>query len=339
MVKGGKELKDCPMCESEGTLKKVYGNITVSVRGLEIEVKSVQLVCSHCDSVFESPEKDPLEEAYRKYREKNNWMQPEDIKKLRERYRLSQHEFADILGFGKATLSRYENGALQDNSSETLLEMAKDPSNLIRHLTVNKAIKIEDKKKEELLCTLRELEDEMKPWKSEFQDRFGSYEPDIFSGYSRLNLDKLFNAVMFFCDSVEGIFKTKLNKLLFFSDFLHYKIHGCSITGSRYAKLQFGPVPDNYDFYFAALIKEGKLSVNEINYPDIIGEKYVSKNEADRNVFTDDELETLLAVKKKFSSLSAKQISEFSHDEPAYKETRNIGGMISYDFAKLLQAI
>ena len=76
------EEMDCPMCESEGTIKKEHKKITVVVRALEIEVESIQMICSHCGSVFESSEKDPLEEAYRKYRKINNWLQPEDIKKI-----------------------------------------------------------------------------------------------------------------------------------------------------------------------------------------------------------------------------------------------------------------
>lgn len=332
-------LSTCPMCEKERTLRQIKDDIVISVRDRDISVESVQLVCSNCDAAFEPPGKDSLDEAYRIYRRENNWMQPEDIKALRNRYNLSQHEFAEILGFGKATLSRYENGALQDHSSETLLKMAADPSNLIRHLKINKAIKLPDDKKEELLSLLRKLELELKPWKSEFQERFGCYEPDILSGCAALNLDKLFNAVLFFCDGEEGTLKTKLNKLLFFSDFSHFKTHGCSITGARYAKLPFGPVPDNYDFYFADLVKENWLKVIEVPYTDGVGEKFISIRDPDRNLFSDDELATLLAVKKKFSAMKAGQISELSHDEPAYKETSCIGELISYAYAEQLQAM
>ncbi|NIO19633.1 MAG: DUF4065 domain-containing protein, partial [Candidatus Aenigmarchaeota archaeon] len=47
---------------------------------------------------------------------------------------------------------------------------------------------------------------------------------------------------------------TVLNKLLFYADFKHCKEYTVSISGSRYARLPYGPVPDNWAHYLAFLI-------------------------------------------------------------------------------------
>ncbi len=42
-------------------------------------------------------------------------------------------------------------------------------------------------------------------------------------------------------DSTFGL--TKLNKLLFYSDFVHFAYHGTPISGQKYQKLPHGPAP------------------------------------------------------------------------------------------------
>ena len=44
----------------------------------------------------------------------------------------------------------------------------------------------------------------------------------------------------------EKIPKTKLAKLLYLADFAWYYEHLQSMSGMRYKKMQYGPVPNNY---------------------------------------------------------------------------------------------
>jgi len=66
------------------------------------------------------------------------------------------------------------------------------------------------------------------------------------TGFVKPNLDKFANMVIYFVIK-EKPCKTKLNKLLFYSDFLHYKNHLKAISGSRYRAISLGPVPTEYD--------------------------------------------------------------------------------------------
>lgn len=43
------------------------------------------------------------------------------------------------------------------------------------------------------------------------------------------------------------IFCTKMNKLLFYTDFLSYRERGIAMTGLSYRAISYGPVPENWD--------------------------------------------------------------------------------------------
>lgn len=68
----------------------------------------------------------------------------------------------------------------------------------------------------------------------------------IFNGYGRKSIKKLFEMVRYIVHSHGEIFPTKLNKLMFYCDFCHYREFGLSISGLTYRALNFGPVPDHY---------------------------------------------------------------------------------------------
>ena len=53
--------------------------------------------------------------------------------------------------------------------------------------------------------------------------------------------------VLFFAHKSAGLLKTKLMKLLNYSDMIFYKENGLSISGLKYAHLPYGPVPDKWE--------------------------------------------------------------------------------------------
>lgn len=141
--------------------------------------------------------------------------------------------------------------------------------------------------------------------------------------------------MLYFCK--DSILKTALNKLLFYADFKHCKEYTVSITGSRYARIPYGPAPDNWNHYLALLIEEGALRVEEVYYSDeVIGERLVSEEKPDLTVFSDTELKILASIKEHFKGWSAKRISDLSHDEKGYIETSG-SRLISYTYAEDLQ--
>lgn len=326
----------CPNCEKETDLELLRTLEVVKVRGEQIEVAMEYYKCLVCHEEFEDPhsEVDSLDKAYREYRHRHGMMQPEEILDLRKRYGLTQNEMSKLLGWGGATLSRYENGALQDEAHEKVLRLTMDPRNLLR-LIGETPDALSEKKRDRLIKELREAEEETYSFERIYEERFGSYEPNDLSGYKKFDLTKLFNVILFFCS--EDTFKTKLNKLLFYADFKHFKEYAVSITGVRYAHIPFGPAPDNYDYYFATLIEEDALRVEEVSYSETVtGEKFISKKKPDLSLFSESELKILASVKEHFKRFAAKTITDFSHEEEGYKETSD-GRLISYKYASKLK--
>jgi putative zinc finger/helix-turn-helix YgiT family protein len=326
----------CLNCGKETELCYIQTDEIVSVRGEAITVPVKYFKCPECGVEYEDPKSsyDPIVLAYKKYREIHGMMQPNDIRELRQRYGLTQKELSKLLGWGEVTLSRYENGALQDHSHDIMLKMIKDPYNLLERVIQNGDF-LPEKKRERLISLLKDEIEEAHSFRVILEELFGKYKPDILSGFQKLNLDKVFQAIVFFC--TDGILKTKLNKLLFYADFKYYKDNAVSITGLRYVHLPLGPVPDNYEHYYATLQNiEESISIEEEFIGDYVGEILKAEKKPDLSIFSDSEIKTLIEVKTFFKSYNASKIKEFAHIEKGYKETLN-GEIIPYSYADDLQ--
>jgi putative zinc finger/helix-turn-helix YgiT family protein len=324
----------CPNCEKENELELARAKEVVEIRGEPIEVDAEFFKCMECGVDFENTRgPDSLALAYREYRRRHDMLQPEQIRDWRKQYGLTQKELGQLLGWGGVTLSRYENGALQVEAHEKILRLAMEPHNLMK-LIEETPEALPGDKRGRLLEELRVADDEACSFERLFEERFGHYPPDEFSGFLKLDIQKLFNAILFF--SVGGQLKTKLNKLLFYADFKHFKEYAVSITGARYIHLQYGPVPDNYDYYFAELASERILDVEEEIMGNYTGFKCVARREPDLDAFEKTERDVLAHVMECFQKFGSAEIMKYSHEEEAYVSTIE-GESISYLFAQNLR--
>lgn len=328
----------CPFCETEGRLVRRRKSELIEIRGEVIPVEIEYYLCEACGEEFEDPkgERDPLADAYRQYRQRKGMVTPEEIKTFRKQYDLTQEEFSRFLGMGVTTLNRYENGALQTEAHDRILRLAMDPGNLLKLVRTHPQAFLNEKLKSLLARLESEEQEENFSSIERYVERLANYEPDIFSGYRRFNSEKFLATVKFFCFS-DKVFTTKLTKLMFYADFHHFRENTVSITGSRYAHAPHGPVPNQFDTWFAFLIlKDPALRKEEVIFPEYAGEAFVSDNPPDLNLFQPSEFDTLVAVKEKFRSFTAKQIREYAHQEKGYRETQN-GELIPFHYADELQ--
>lgn len=324
----------CPNCEKETRLDHVRIKEAIEVRGEPIEVNAEYFKCMECGAEIENTRgPDSLALAFQAYRHRHEMLQPGEIREQRKRYGLTQKELSRLLGWGDVTLSRYENGALHSDAHEKILRLAMQPRNLSTLIEEAPGILSEDKR-ERLLTELRAADDGAFSFGRLFEERFGNYSPDAFSGFRKLDIQKLFNVILFFCDG--GQLKTKLNKLLFYADFKHFKDNVVSITGARYVHLQYGPVPDDYDYYFAELERKRLVVIVEEAFGEYTGFKCITQNKPDLSIFDQSELDSLAEVKAYFKDFSSARIMAHSHAEEGYKSTSE-GEQISYLYAESLQ--
>lgn len=325
----------CPEGEHEVDLAVISTEEEFNVRGESIMLNVSYFRCED-GHTFDDPKSsdDPIDRAYREYRIRQGLLQPEGIRQFRLSTGLTQRELASILGFGAVTLSRYENGALQSEAHDKLLRMAIDPANLTALAKQNQS-KLSAKTFSRLLQYLEaDVKDQHQSLRALFETTYAQHEQDEYSGDSYFDIEKLTTAILFFCVRSD-VFKTKLNKLLFYADFKHFKEFSASISGSRYAHLPFGPVPDHYDLVLAMLHEDERISLQERDYGEYVGEIVRPLGVPDISNFSLAELKTITEVKARFEGCSSSQISKLSHNEKGYKETKD-GELISYRFSDAL---
>jgi len=123
----------CFNCDFDEELQPIREPVIITVRGEPIPATKEFYQCPKCEHAFtNSLGHDALDEAYREYRRRHNLLQPEEICNWREQYGLTQQELSTLLGWRETTLSKYENGALQEESQDTLLKFALEPINLLQ---------------------------------------------------------------------------------------------------------------------------------------------------------------------------------------------------------------
>lgn len=113
----------------------------------------------------------------------------------------------------------------------------------------------------------------------------------------------------------ERLGATKLNKVLWFADVMHYRLHGRTISGATtYQKNHYGPTPEGIGHVLSELKKDGAIAERGSMTPAGPRREYVWLEDVDASVFTAEEVDTILQVIEWATQMSAKEISDLSHD-------------------------
>lgn len=329
--------KYCEKCKKEVETKIVIKKEVYNVCGESIEVDAQVLTCKECGEEFycEKLDNETLIAAYNEYRRRHKLLFAEDIKKIREQYELSQRSFAKLLNWGDKTIRRYENGSIQDKVHNSLLLFLREPENMKTYIKENE-ISLEDKQRDKLLKIIDKLEEDGEyQAKKRLLDKFFSKIPSEENGFKAFDYDKVCAMVLFFANKNNELLKTKLLKLLNYSDMIFYKENGISISGSKYVHLPYGPVTEHFDILF------GQMAMDNIVLVDVICENGYEKHQVvpevqfPEGVLSDTEIEVLERIYNKFFNFGSVEISNYSHNEKGYSSTVP-GEVISYSYAKYI---
>ncbi|WP_285398145.1 type II toxin-antitoxin system antitoxin SocA domain-containing protein, partial [Lysinibacillus sp. fls2-241-R2A-57] len=267
------------------------------------------------------------DKAFQLYREEYDIISPDEIKKLRDKYNLNQREFSQLLGFGEITISRYERGSLPTLAQNQIIKDSTDPNTMLKLLEKNSE-KISETKSNELKIILENLLQENKYEEriiSTIRDIF-HHDPDIYSGNKSFDFNKFSNMVWFFSKK-DRPYLTKLNKLMFYADYYFFKKYSESISGGKYIRDYYGPVPEKFQTLYDN-VKDIEIVENEHgSYINPISDK------SEKEIFNDQELEILNFVYKKFKNMYANEIKDFSHEEKCWIEISN-KSLIPYSYAE-----
>lgn len=330
--------KYCEECGREVETKIITRKEVYDVCGESIEVEAQVLVCAECGEEFYCEELDSttLIRAYDEYRRRHKLLLPEDIRKIREQYGLSQRSFAKLLNWGDKTICRYENGSIQDKAHNSLLLFLREPENMRTYLTENEVV-LEEKQKAKLLETVDRLEQDTEHRAGRrLLAYFFSSIPSEENGFKGFDYEKLCDMVLFFANKNSELLKTKLMKLLNYSDMLFFKENGTSMSGLKYAHLPYGPAPDHFDMLL------GRMEADHICHIDVFYDGPYEKHQVvpecnlSESSFSDAELTVLNKIYEKFKDFGSAEISDYSHKEKGYIATE-VGEIISYSYALDLQ--
>lgn len=113
---------------------------------------------------------------------------------------------------------------------------------------------------------------------------------------------------------------TKLNKLLFFSDFLFFKSHRKAITGAHYHKRAFGPAPRELLPVKQALESKGHAKERSQHiFPGLTQRRLMALREPDLSVFSAFEISVVDQVIELLREDTARDVSDLSHEFPGWK--------------------
>lgn len=330
--------KFCEECGIEVETKIVTQKETYEVCGEVIEVDAQVLVCVDCGEEFYCEELDnaTLVSAYNEYRRRHKLLFPDEIRAIREQYGLSQRSFAKLLNWGDKTIHRYENGSLQDKAHNSLLLFLREPANMQAYLLENEVM-LEERQRNKLLENIQALEESaQKRMERRFADMIFCKELSIENGFKAFDYDKLCAMVLYFAHRCKGLLKVKLLKLLNYSDMVFYQENGVSMSGMRYIHLQYGPVPQNYDFLF------GMMASDQVAHIEIAFDNGYEKHQVipdcdiPEGVLSAEEIAVLERIYVKFEDFGSVEISNYAHNEKGYRLTKQ-GEIISYEYAKEIQ--
>jgi hypothetical protein len=157
---------------------------------------------------------------------------------------------------------------------------------------------------------------------------------NVFTGARKFSFEKI-SAMAAYITSRGEVCSTRLNKLLFYSDFVNYYLYGYSISGARYIRHGLGPALYGYESILKTLIFTGVVKVT-------------NEGQAEENIIacegsTGDELTVLETVTMhwvlaNFRSLTGTEIDQYSQREIAFRFTRQ-DDFIAYEYARLLKAL
>lgn len=329
-----REIKQCLSCMEKHEVHIVEMLETSIFKNEKIEFLAQYEFCSNANETFENETMMRINNLSLKdaYRQKMRLLTSQEIISIREKYDISQKDFSEILEWGQKTITRYENHQVQDRAHDDILrKIDNDPQwflDLLERSHNNLSEKAFLKYKKSANHELKRSKNIylMNVIKSQYVD----YADEMITGYTKLNLNKVIEMVNYFTLKIDQVHKVKLMKLLWYADFLNFKLYSVGISGLVYQIETFGALPICHE---EIIDLDGiKYEYVQYNYEQI-GYRFITYDNFKINELSKNEVKVIDSVINQLGHLSGKEIAERMHQENAYlHSTKN--QLISYKYAK-----
>ena len=318
-IKSEKRL--CLICMEEHEVDTVEVMETEVFKDEEVSFIATYEYCSNADEYLEIEEMIKANSLAMKdaYREKAGLLTSAEIVGIRRKYNVSQKDFSEILDWGRATITRYENHQVQDRAHDDVLrKIDHDPKWFLEML---KRAKERISEKSFTKCYHKASEQYKKKQNQYLIDSIQAIYADLkdenLTGRAVLNLSKVVEMINYFASKVASLHKVKLMKMLWYSDSLHYKREGRAISGLAYSALPMGVAPEGYE---QIVLLDG-VKYDTVMYGKDVCYRFKTAPGFEIKELTQSEIKTLNDAIQQLGNLNTEEIVHKMHEEEAYKCT------------------
>ena len=233
------------------------------------------------------------------------------VTELRKVKGLSQEDLAKIINISRSSLAQIELG----NRSVNILEL--------QQLSMELGFSLDDFMSKDFMVNQETGKDKA--------EKIQNIEERI--AVPNLKIDKFKNVLLYILEKCAGkpnVGETVLYKLLYFSDFNYYELYEEHLTGAKYRKLPFGPVPQKLNVIINQMIEGGTLKRIKTEYHGYPQTRYLPLQKADLTQLQASETGALDWVIEQMSDWSAAAISNYSHKDLPWLASKE-GEEINYE--------
>lgn len=320
-------------------MKRVYEKRTWNFRGEQYEYEHIAWLCEDSGEQFTDDESDTagFVQVTNQYRAKYGIPYTDEIIAVRQRYGISAAKMSLILGIGVNQYRLYEQGEVPSVSNGRMIRSIMNPKVMLEMVESSKN-ELSESEYEKIISKVQAIIASSEAYKMEQYEtkRIFNTSRGADNGYAQLSLNRLKNIMLYILNRCDEVWCTKMNKLLFYTDFMSYRERGMAMTGLSYRAIDFGPIPERWDRVYSEF-PEVRQELRQVG--DFVGSVLIASAEAANTMFTDAELKVLDAICTHFGKITSREISRISHDEEAWLNHHDKYEYIPFDDAFTIKAI
>lgn len=301
-------------------LRVVYEPDTIKYRGEDFDCMYISFCDDALDEGYTTTESDSVwwNQVTNQYREKHGIPYQDEIIALRERYGVSAAKMSVILGFGANQYRLYEDGEVPSESNGKMIRSAMNPE-VFLDLVRSSKNQLTEKEFLKISARVEEVIVQSAGWHDEAfeRERLFLSGRGLANGFAPLSVGRLKNLLLYVLGQMGETFQTKMNKVLFYIDFMSYRERGMAISGLAYQAIEFGPVPQRWDRVYSAF-DEVQEQLRLVQGQECMS--LLAVGDADMSAFSEAEMSVIDEVCGKLRDMSSRAASKLSHEETAWKE-------------------
>lgn len=320
-------------------MRVVYEPDTWEMRGERYRYTHIAFVDVESGERFTTTESDTVcyNQVANQYRKRHGIPYTDEMISLRSRYGLSAAKMSEVLGFGTNQWRLYEAGELPNENNGKMIRSAMNPKVILDIVEYSRE-QFREKEYDKLIAKIQAVIARRSEFHREADDvaRVYTFGRGEANGYAPQSISRLHSLLLHILKQFGNAYKTQLNKLLFYIDFLAYRESGMAISSLSYKAIEFGPVPHRYERVYSEFddVEQRPQMIH-----DYEGTILVANANADLSLFDEKERQIIDMVCDFFKGYTARRMSEISHREPLWMNHKDVCEQIPFTEAFSLVAL